>query len=265
MRHVIIALGALALSGTAYADIISSTSQDGNHTALECLFNGSGYAAHCAGTPANGGDGWITGGSALDPNAEYVTSTAWETGALFASGTAIVIEIAGNKASNSFGLYDLHNPNNRLEVFSGADSEGPSSLRFIISMVDGVYQINFDAGTAVELGGSFGFYLSGPGGTFYSDATRNPNGDTQMVAFQGDGERQANFFGTGSKTWLSNEWILAWEDLAYGGSDKDFNDFVVMIESVIPVPAPAPLGLLGIGLIGIGLVRRMNSRGTSTS
>lgn len=256
MRNVFIGLAALALSGAAHADLISSTSQDGNQTTLECLFNGADYAPNCAGTPANDGLGWITSGSALDPNSEYVTSAGWETGALFASGTAIVIEIAGNKNSNSFGMYDLNDPGNRLEIFSGADTGGSGSLRFVVSFIDGVYQINFDGSTAVALGSSFGFYLSGPGGEFYSDATRNPNGDTQMVAFQGDGERQADFFGTGSKTWLSNEWILAWEDLAYGGSDKDFNDFVVMIESVIPVPAPAPLGLLGIGLIGIGLVRR---------
>ena len=65
-----------------------------------------------------------------------------------------------------------------------------------------------------------------------------------------------DFFDTGVSTWLSNEWILAWEDLAYGRSDKDFNDFVVMIESVHQFPTPGSLALLSIGLIGIAMVRR---------
>ena len=42
-----------------------------------------------------------------------------------------------------------------------------------------------------------------------------------------------------------------------GGGDGDYQDFVVLVESVVPVPVPAAVWLLGSGLIGLaGVARR---------
>lgn len=238
---VLLLVGVFALSGTVNAALISDTSDDGAGQDLQSLF-----------------DGWLQDSSDFDVNDRAEVHSSWSTGASDASLSKIIIEIAGNAGDNTFGMYDLGNVNNRLQIFDGPDGTG--DLRTIEYLGGGEYEA-WGKGTEVQsanLGGpDFGFYLYNPVADllFLSDPTLNPNGDVQMVAFQGDG-RQADFFGTGFSSWLSNEWVLAWEDLPYAESDQDFNDFVVMVESVHPVPEPMGLGLLGLGLVGLGIAAR---------
>ena len=79
-----------------------------------------------------------------------------------------------------------------------------------------------------------------------------------MLAYQGTGDQvQLPTFNPGE--WNPNEYILAWEDLPFGNYkyDGDFNDMVLMVESVQPVPVPAAVWLFGSGLLGlVGMARR---------
>jgi hypothetical protein len=70
----------------------------------------------------------------------------------------------------------------------------------------------------------FGFYLSGPNGTYYTQDFRNPGGLAQALAYRGTGVN-------------AGTWFLCWEESnRAAGADDDFDDEVVLMESVNPTP-----------------------------
>jgi uncharacterized protein DUF4114 len=83
---------------------------------------------------------------------------------------------------------------------------------------------------------------SGPG--VGSAGYANSGGDDHMVTFR---VNQTHYF-------------LAFEDLLLGQSDHDFNDMVVEVKFVNPVPLPAALPLLLSGIAGLGFLRRRAAR-----
>jgi len=71
---------------------------------------------------------------------------------------------------------------------------------------------------------NFGFYLSVPAGTVFTQDARNPGGLARAISFLGTG---AN----------AGQWFLCWDEpLAGAPGDQDFDDLVVMMESVSPTP-----------------------------
>jgi hypothetical protein len=150
---------------------------------------------------------------------------------------SLLAEVAGQKNVNSFGIYNPSNLNEKLQVFSGADSP-PVTAKIVLpeelSKV-GISPTNF------------GFYLatnSANQGTFYSQNALNAgNISDHMLSFKLDVK--------GSP--IQYSYILGWEDLKNNG-DRDYNDMVV---STKVTPIPGAVWLFGSGIAGlVGLSRR---------
>lgn len=132
-------------------------------------------------------------------------------------------------------------------LFTGAQSNNYSDS---FTTVGGWTSLNLTAGTL------FAFVLSdttvtnrwtsnnggtGVGSTSYANSG---NRDDHMVAFRASPTR----------------YIIAWEDRPLSGADLDYNDLVLEVNWVAPVPLPAALPLLLSGLVGFAGLARARRR-----
>jgi hypothetical protein len=187
---------------------------------------------------------FTTWGVGLDVNTGQMAGDEYWQGLLASGDNAVMLlEVAGHAPLNTFGIFQEGQAGiTYTQIFAGGDS----------STVNNTKSLSIP-------GGQFGFYLEFQGTYFYSVASKNAGGYDQLVTYQGP-------FGgvttVGGQLWNQNSYLLAWEDLPYANSDKDYNDMVLMIrvqdrpdDRKVPDNGSTAL-LIGFGLLTLVGMRR---------
>jgi hypothetical protein len=170
-------------------------------------------------------------GESINVTTDQNSAQRWVSTVSTNSVFTIQVELGTDAASNTLGLYNAAAASPSLyQVFPGAATAGwfavasfrSSPTRVVVNLFD---DNATSQGSTVYLGADrndFGFYISGPNGTWYTQDSRNSN-NAQALTFAGTGIN-------------SGQWWLCFEDTALDGSTQDYDDAVLFLESVNPTP-----------------------------
>ena len=179
-------------------------------------------------------------GESIDVGTAQLDAQHWAPIFSNNSSFTIQVEIVGNAAGNTFGLYNSDSAEPALfQLFPGAATDGwfavasfrTNPTRVVVSLFDAMGAVQ---GTTTYLGGNrndFGFYLRGPNGTFYSQDIRNPNDEPHVLAYAGTGVNSGSFW-------------MAFEDTPGAAFEHDFDDAVLFVEGSLGPLSTAPVAVL---------------------
>jgi len=171
-------------------------------------------------------------GESINVDTQQQDAQNWSTTISGNSTLTLMLEVAGFAGSNAYGLYNANDPSATpvlFQVFPGGATPGWfASAHFgaggslVVSLFDDNALLQGQTVYAGVNKNSFGFYIQGPGGTFYSQDSRN-GGTANVLTFAGTGQNAGN-------------WWECFDDQPYNSGDHDFDDGIIFVESVNPTP-----------------------------
>jgi hypothetical protein len=174
----------------------------------------------------------ISVGETINVNTDQDATQTWSHTISGTTTYTIQFQSSPNAPTQQFGMYNASAVIPPL-FFLMSGSVGPLGFSTATFKPGNLLIVNrFDALanflSTTTFGGvdptNFGFYLSTAAGTVFTQDSRNPGGLARAITFQGTG---AN----------AGTWWLCWDEpLAGAPGDQDFDDLVVLMESVNPTP-----------------------------
>ncbi len=172
-------------------------------------------------------------GESINITTDQIDATSWATDVSGNALFTLMIELAAFKNRNAIGVYncdDMAHAPTLFQVFPGGASAGWFAVasfqpngRLVVSLFDDHSAYRGQTTYNGVNSQNFGFYLCGPGGTFFSEDSRN-GGNAQALVFAGTSTN-------------AGSWWLCLEDLPYASDSSDFEDAVLLLESVTPTRA----------------------------
>lgn len=172
------------------------------------------------------------------------------------SSAAYLFSFEGNNNDSSsfeFGIYDLLDTNNKIALNPEDGVFDAVSVIFNngnVTVSDPVAMVLINSGTLSS--SNFGFYLDYTSGqntyTAFSQSELNPGEKDHMVTYWG---------GATSNNWLTQAQYLLAFDATNPNPNRDFDDYVVVVESLNRVPVPSTIGILGLAIFALAAGRRI--------
>jgi len=187
--------------------------------------------------------------------------TSFEISASTLAGySSLLLEMAGNADNNTFGLYEVGNTGNALQLLNGAN--GPNlnpadAVHITATAFAGNVIISDGAGSiTVSSSATIGFYLNtgaGGNGTYYSDLTDENNANGNSMQHVAAFNVLSTLYGQAPfPTVGQSGYVMGWEDEPVGSSDFDYQDMVVSL-TALPVPEPTTLVAGALLLLPFGM------------